>query len=289
MTEPDRSLLENALADACDAALEAWRAIEPLYRGRYEVHQKVDGPVTDADRLADRIILERLRERYRPPEFGYLTEESEDDLNRLACPHVWIVDPIDGTEDFIAGNGNFAIQIGLAQRMEDGLWRPILGVVYRPVAERLYWAQRDRGAFYQDVTPDGLGDPRLLRVSDRDRIERLRSVVSASHKTSRLMRLTQSLGLEDFWHVGSLGVKVCAIVEAEAEVYINIGDGSTKEWDTCAPELILTEAGGVITDLDGNPLHYNRRDPRHHRGLLATNAPAHTALIQAIDDFMKSK
>ena len=83
MTGSNPLLLENARRDACDAALEAWSAIEPLYRGQYEIHQKVDGPVTDADRLADRIILERLGERYRPHEFGYLTEESEDRLERL--------------------------------------------------------------------------------------------------------------------------------------------------------------------------------------------------------------
>src|SRR5688572_28323230 len=107
---------ETARLAAARAALEAWKEIKPLYEGQCAVRMKEDQSLaTEADQLADEIIIETLRKQFAVPEFGYLTEESEDSFVRLDAKRVWIIDPIDGTRDFIKRNGNFAMHIGLVE------------------------------------------------------------------------------------------------------------------------------------------------------------------------------
>lgn len=280
-------LYEHACAIATEAALAAWRAIAPLYGAEYAIEHKADGPATDADRLADRVILEHLRAHFPPDTYGYLTEESVDDASRLARGRVWIIDPIDGTRDFIRGTGHFAVQIGLVERGEQGIFRPVVAVVLRPTAGLLCTAIAGRGAWRRAM--DGTDVPQRLRVSTRDGIGRLRAVVSNADRTSRLARFIHGLGLESYYNIGSLGVKVCLIASGEAELYVVTGLGKVKEWDTCAPELILQEAGGRMTDLCGRPLYYNRPDPRMHAGLLASNGPAHGQLSARVLAFLQSE
>jgi 3'(2'), 5'-bisphosphate nucleotidase len=298
--KPDRAnveLWEQARQHARGAALAAWRAIEPLYEGEYEIFNKADGPATEADRLADRLIVEALKTHYPPETYGYLTEESEDSNERLGRERVWIVDPIDGTKDFIKRNGNFAIQIALVERQADGRYAPVAGVVYRPTAERLYSAVAGGGTICERVAEAAAGpEPRhrcelshACEVSRRSQLDRLRAVVSNSHRTSRMMRLIESLGLERYWPVGSLGVKICTIVEGEAELYVVTSLGMVKEWDSCAPHLILNEAGGRMTDLLGRPMTYNRPDPRWHCGLLASNGAIHDVLADKARRFLGSE
>ena len=295
MTLSSTTLWETARDAACRIALEAWTAIEPLYDGGYAITEKVDGPCTEADKRADQLIVERLSLLFPAPEYGYLTEESEDQPGRLTCDRVWIIDPIDGTREFIKHSGNFVIHIGLVERMEDGQWHPVAAAVYRPVAGEMYSAVLGQGARSTKVNPlaatssknENAGEK--LAVSPRDRIEQMRSVVSNSPQASRLMRLIQSLSLEDYWQIGSLGVKLCTIAKGGAELYINLGRGKSKEWDTCAPHLILTEAGGSLTDLDGQPLTYNHPDVYHQRGLLASNGIIHEALLDLVHKFLEDE
>lgn len=271
----------QACRDAAGAALEAWRAIEPFYRGECEVSEKPgEGPVTEADRLADHMILDYMKARWDEAETGYLTEESADDPSRLDKQRVWIVDPIDGTKDFIRRNGNFAIQIALAEPLEDGRWSPVAAVVYEPIHALLFASVRGEGAFVQSIDGEGRpGEPRRLGVSDRATVAASRSVVSNSNRTSRLTKLIESFGLESFWHIGSMGVKVCAIAGGEAELYVVLARGKVKEWDLCAPHLILDEAGGMATDLEGRPFEYNRPDPKLWHGLMVTHGPLHDEFL----------
>jgi 3'(2'), 5'-bisphosphate nucleotidase len=283
------ALWERARRDACAAALAAWRAIEPLYHGEYAIEHKIDGPATEADHLADRLIGEALKQDYPADAYGYLTEESMDSHDRLDRERVWIVDPIDGTRDFIRRNGNFAIQIGLVERCGDGIYRPVVGVVYRPVSGGMYSAVVGQGTLLQrvrdgELEPDGAAV--RCRVSNRSELGRMRAVVSNSHRTSQLMRLIEGLGLEDYRHMGSVGVKACTIADGEAEVYVMTGFGKVNEWDVCAPELILREAGGGATDLLGRPFHYNRSDAHLHAGLLASNGAIHETLVERVRRFM---
>ncbi len=280
-----------ARAQAAHAAIATWGVIASYYNGSFYIEEKADGPCTEADRAADLAILERLRRTFPPDRYGYLSEETVDDRDRLNHDRVWIIDPIDGTRDFINGTGNFAIHIALVERMADLQWHPVAAVVYLPVLGRLYSAVRGEGAHRQHVpAPPKPGDwdnPRQpLRVSNRAEPQNMRSVVSNANRTSRLMRLIHSLQLEDHWHVGSLGVKLSAIADGEAELYVNLSQGKAKEWDTCAPHLILSEAGGMMTDLAGAPITYNQPDVHHNAGLLASNGPAHHMLIDHVRRFL---
>ncbi len=298
----DKQLWEEARRAACDAALEAWDRVRHFYDGEYDVFEKPDGPCTEADSLADRLIVERLSEHYPAAEYGYLTEESEDRSDRLARGRVWIIDPIDGTRDFIKHSGNFAMHVAMVEQLGDGPWHPVVGVVYRPIAGRLYSAIRGGGTLLQTVPADQVETtkaananeaavPRPLtessapRVSDCDRITSARMVASNSNRTSRLMRLIETLVPLEHAHFGSFGVKVCKITEGEADFYVNPALGMSKEWDACAPHLILEEAGGRMTDLDGRELTYNQRDFRLNGGIIASNGRLHEELVRRVGEF----
>ena len=186
----------------------------------------------------------------------------------------------------------------MAERLGDGEWHPVAAAVYRPVAGTMYSATLGGGALRQDLGPEaceaprGFGADQALPMNvdkERDQTSVMRSVVSNSHQTSRLTRLIASLNLEDYWHVGSLGVKLCSIAEGYAELYVNVSTGMTKEWDTCAPHLILEQAGGRLTDLAGGALTYNRADPRNMRGLLASNGTIHAELLERVGEFLKQE
>lgn len=302
-SSPLNPLWITACNAACQAASDAWLAIRSFYRGSYEIFEKLnDGPATEADRLADRLIVESLRRQFPEPEYGYLTEESEDRLDRLQSRRVWIIDPIDGTKEFIAGTGNFCVQIGLVELMDDGLWHPVVGVVYRPILGAMFWGIKGHGAWRTPWPPDAVPEPPLaidpqtaaplgaerITVTTRDRIESVRSVLSNTHSTSRLVKLIESLNLESYWHIGSLGVKMAIIAEGGAELYINLW-GKTKEWDSAGPHVILNEAGGRLSDLDGNPVLYNQRDVYQHRGLIASNAIIHDAVVELVRNYLKEE
>jgi 3'(2'), 5'-bisphosphate nucleotidase len=295
MTFPATALWETAREAACRVAVEAWGVIQPIYEGEFEVEIKPDtSPTTEADKQADRLIVQRLRREFPSPQYGYLSEEGEHGLERLECPRVWIIDPIDGTRDFIKRNGNFAVHIGLVERLEDGLWHPVASAVYWPVAGLMFSAVRGQGARRQKIAPrlaagqaGPLGPAQPLRVSRLGELRQMRPVVSETYQTSRLMRLLDSLELQGFRHLGSLGIKLCLIAGGEADLYVNIALGRSKEWDTCAPELILTEAGGALTTLEGDKIHYNKADVAHHQGLLATNGVAHAAILAKVRRFLK--
>lgn len=282
---------------ATHAAISAWGVIASYYDGAYLIEEKAEGPTTEADRAADLAIAEKLGHCFPRSEFGYLTEESEDSDERLEHERVWIIDPIDGTRDFINHTDNFAIHIALVERLKDDindrLYHPVAAVVYLPMLGRLYSAVRGGGAHRQLIphppqASDWDNHRRPIQVSTRSRIEQMRSVVSNANRTSRLMRLIHSLNLENHWHVGSLGVKLSIIAEGDAELYVNLTQGKCKEWDTAAPHLILSEAGGVLTDLNGAPITYNKPNVYHQNGLLATNGPVHQMLLETVHRFLES-
>ncbi len=307
---------KQAAAHARQTALEAWSAICHFHGGAYEIEHKKDGPSTDADKLADRLIVASLQRRYPPEEFGYLSEEFVRDPIRLERRAVWIVDPIDGTKDFIRGSGDFAIQIGLVVE-EGGVWNPVAGVVYHPLAGRLYWAVRGEGAFVDAETgigenaerdsksaasspaaarwwhraPDETPRPaesaqflpsRRLVVSETAELEQMAAVVSASHQTRRLIRVMELIPFQRYYARGSVGVKLAEIALRRADVYVNTERGHCKEWDLCGPHIILTEAGGRVTTLDGGEIHFNREDVRLPGGILASNGRIHDELVAAI-------
>lgn len=260
---------EQILAAAKETAVRAGRKVMEIYATDFAVKYKDDTePVTKADLAANRIIISDLEK------FGYpvLSEESVDDASRLKTARVWIVDPMDGTRDFINKTGDFSIMIGL---VENG--RPILGVVYKPDDEAWYWGLRGSGAWKE--TKNGR---KRLSVSANQSIKEAGILLSRFHLSADVKKLVQDLGIGQEIPAGSLGLKLGYIAEQIGDITVNTSS-RTSEWDICAADIILSEAGGVLTDMGGNEFTYNRKDPRNLRGLVATNKHLHSQILEYLN------
>lgn len=253
-----------------------------LRSGDLEIKDKQGDPVTAADIAVSHYILERLQENLGDREFSYISEETYnlESYQQSSQPWVWIIDPLDGTRDFIEKTGEYAIHIALVKH-----GRPVLAVVAYPEAEKLYYATLGSGTFVE--TRDG----KVTRkeISKRNTIEDFILVVSRTHRDERFNNLLQQLPYKNQKHIGSIGCKIAAIVEHQADVYISLsGKSAPKDWDLAAPELILTEAGGQFTHFDGTPLMYNQRDVSQWGGLLASNGQCHAQLCQEAERILAS-
>ncbi|HEY0710486.1 MAG TPA: 3'(2'),5'-bisphosphate nucleotidase CysQ, partial [Polyangia bacterium] len=234
---------------------------------------KGDGsPVSRADIEANAVIVATLQEAFADD--AILAEESPDDEGRLQCERVWIVDPLDGTRGFLARTDDFAVHVALVVK---GL--PMVSVVYQPVGDRLGWAVAGEGAFVGEAgTP-----PRRLRCSDRAAMGDLRIGVSRHNAPPALLAWLDAVGLRAQAVQVGASQKYVALAEGALDAVVTITP-SEKEWDTCAPELLVHEAGGVVTDGDGQPLRYNQPSALIHRprGILASNGRCHAELLQRI-------
>jgi 3'(2'), 5'-bisphosphate nucleotidase len=177
---------------------------------------------------------------------------------------------MDGTAEFIAYRGEFAVMIGLAIE-----GKPTLGVVYQPTEKKLYYAVSGTGAFVEQ------GEfARRLQVSREADSSRIIVAVSRSHDSADAKLIRGRLNVERIIQSGSAGLKVAMICEGQAHLYFHAGPG-TNQWDTCAPGIILHEAGGRMTDVFNSPLRYNVPDPRNLQGLMASNGVIHDRAIDA--------
>lgn len=266
---------EGELKLALKLARDAGAAILDYYDGPLHVERKVSSgdysePVTAADRAANELIVRAIREAF--PDDGILAEESVDTARRLSKRRVWMIDPMDGTNGFIARSGDFAVQIGLAV---DG--RSLLGVVYQPLPDVMYWAVDGLGTWIERA---GFTRERA-RVSDEADIGRMRLAASRSHRSPRMDRIVRTLGIEEEVRRDSVGIKVGLIVERQCDIYIHTSP-RTKQWDTCAPEAILREAGGRFTDLFGGPMSYNSPEVQNLNGIIASNGAAHERVVELL-------
>jgi 3'(2'),5'-bisphosphate nucleotidase len=236
-------------------------------------------PVTEADLAANQAIVALLRAAF--PDDAILSEELPDDRSRLGQRRVWIVDPLDGTRDFIARTDNFCTHVGLAV---DGV--AVVGAVLPPVAGRLYSARAGAGAFVQAVQTAPSGDfgageppPRTpLRVSTVTSPGEMRAGVGRLNPSGRLGACLAATGLGARAVALGASVKYMALARGDLDLVINLSPGE-MEWDTCAPEVVVREAGGAFTDGDGRAFQYNQSDPAHRRGSLASNGARHEALL----------
>jgi len=239
--------LRTLLPEVVAIAAEAGRAIMEIYDGEFAVELKDDRtPLTAADRAAHAIILERLSRL--AVALPVLSEESaaSERAERHRWPRFWLVDPLDGTREFIKRNGEFTVNIALI----DG-HRPVAGVVTAPAIGRTYYGAEGLGAFRQV----GAGtQPISVR---RPAANPLRVVGSRSHGTPELDAFLATLGPYELKPMGS-SLKICLVAEGEADLYPRLGP--TSEWDTAAAEAVLLAAGGSMIDLEGQPLTYNARE-----------------------------
>lgn len=234
------------------ATREAGQAILAIYETDFEVEAKADqSPVTQADTSAHAIIVERLKAL--TPDIPILSEESAPPqfATRRGWPRHWLVDPLDGTREFINRNGEFTVNIAL---IEGG--RPVLGVVGAPVADEIFVGDVKRGAAYK-MSPNGQCALNTRRLAP----ERFTVVASRSHGGERQERflggLSRNIGPPRLRSVGS-SLKLCLLAAGEADLYPRLGP--TSEWDIAAAEAVLTAAGGAVWDFNGAPLSYNAKE-----------------------------
>lgn len=237
--------LHQLLPDVTALAREAGRAILEVYASSFTVAEKDDrSPLTEADLRSERLILAGLRRL--TPEIPVLSEESGQIpyATRAAWDRLWVVDPLDGTKEFVQRNGEFTVNIALVQDH-----RPVLGVVHAPALGRDYYACEGIGAFRTDAAATG----RTIRVARRGS-GALRVVGSRSHRGHSLDAFLARCGAHELVEVGS-SLKMCLVAEGMADVYPRLGP--TCEWDTAAGQCIVEQAGGHVLRLDGRPLAYN--------------------------------
>ena len=232
-----------------DIARQAGEAILSIYNTDFSVEEKSDkSPLTEADMAAHKIIVERLAEL--TPEIPLLSEESASIPfeTRSSWQRYWLIDPLDGTREFIKRNGEFTVNIALIDQHE-----PVLGVVYVPVTALTYFGQRGKGAFKQ-----AQGEA-PVPIQVQAELRRPAQVAgSRSHAGDSLKQFLNNLGEHEIVSMGS-SLKICLVAEGKADVYPRLG--LTSEWDTAAAQAVVEAAGGRITKTDMEPLRYNTKEP----------------------------
>jgi 3'(2'), 5'-bisphosphate nucleotidase len=240
--------VRRLLAAVCDIARTAGHAILDVYGRDFAVARKSDdSPLTEADRVAHGIITRSLAKL--DGDIPVLSEESapEDHATRRSWSRYWLVDPLDGTKEFVKRNGEFTVNIAL---VDDH--RAVLGAVYAPVIDRSYLGAIDLGAWREDAG----GGPQAIAVEKTARSP-LRVVGSRSHPSPELAEYLAGLGPYEVRDMGS-SLKICLVAEGAADIYPRLGP--TSEWDTAAAQAILESAGGRMIDTGGRPLRYNSKD-----------------------------
>jgi 3'(2'), 5'-bisphosphate nucleotidase len=252
--------LEDSIA-LCRKAGDAARALQ----GNVQKTTKADGsPVTNADKVSNEILQSGLQ-RYGIP---VLSEETQASFVEHGSGRTWIIDPVDGTSGFVEGSPEWAVMLAL---LEDGV--PLFAVVYAPVLGMLWSAERGKGAFRQTHA----GRERITVSRQQDPHE-ARILLSKHHNSKEAQTVAKILGSR-VTQMGCMGLKVCRIAEGSAELYWT--EAHIGEWDVCAPQLILEEAGGKMTDAKGDPFLYGSAQERHVPGVAAANKALHAVLVEA--------
>ena len=250
---------------AVNAAIKAGETILDIYDGNFRTTTKTDdSPVTDADFKSNEIIKKILSKT----DYSILSEEDIDDPKRLSENTIWVIDPLDGTSDYIDKTGEFTIMISLIKNNE-----PILGVISWPTEKTLFVAQKGSGAFRYSNN-----EWTKISVSKISDLSLCRTVGSRHHLTYKEKNFIEKLGIVNFTSIGS-SLKVGKISSGEADAYITTTD-KMKEWDSAASHCIVHEAGGKMTDMLGNDISYNNRDVYHHNGILVTNGLLHDKIVK---------
>lgn len=252
-------MFEKEISAMLEAAKLARDVILEIYNQNFDVEIKSDdSPVTEADKRADALIKAYLQKLF--PNYAFLTEESVDDGSRLQNDYVFIVDPVDGTKDFVAKNGEFTTNIGLAYKHE-----VVAGVVAIPAQNIYYYATKDGGAYKLDngvITKIHVNDKEKDLVVLTSNFHTKQEELDVIEKHKDIITTVQKCGSS---------IKACKIAEGSAEISYRLGSG-TKEWDTAAFDIIVREAGGVVL-IPSNlqPMTYNREDYRNLGGYIIAN------------------
>ena len=248
---------------AVSAAEAAGELIKSYYHSAYKAwDKKPDNPVTTADLAADQLLRERLTAA--TPDYGWLSEETRDTLERLEKRCVWVVDPLDGTKEFIEGLDEFAVSVALVQ---DG--QPLLGVIHNPATGETIAGIVGQGITYNGKTAGVMSG----------RVEAHGARVLASNTEVRRGMWNPYLDVFDVQEVGSAAYKLGRVAAGFGDAYISLNP--KHEWDICAGVALTLAAGGRATDLSGRPFRFNRADVLVN-GVVAANPALHAGLMELL-------
>lgn len=247
----------------CEVAIQAGLKIMEVYNDKSlfeNVEIKSDkSPLTLADKFANDIIVARLKKDF--PSYSILSEEEKDNLNRLDNDFCFIVDPLDGTKEFIKRNDQFTVNIALSYKNES-----IMGVIYVPATGELYYASRGFGSFYKANVNSIAIQNSVTSCTD---LSKVRLVMSSSHGCDEMDALIKKHNFTNFLQMGS-SIKGCLVAKGEAEIYYR--HNPTMEWDTAAMHCIAQESGAIIAQMDDSPLLYNRENSLNAKGFYIINS-----------------
>ncbi len=260
--------MNKELKSAIDAVKEAGSIIMQYYKSKYEIRDKsYHNPVTTADHAADNFLKNTFTVLY--PEYGWLSEETVDTKERLSHLRTWVVDPLDGTKEFIEGVPHFVVSVAL---VEDG--EPIIGVLYNPVSDELFSAAKGKGAF--------LNGERLTCSSKKEFKDMV--ILNSRSETRRGLWRQYRKQFKEQRAIGSVAYKLGLTAAAKADIFVSLRP--KNEWDICAGHCILREAGGEMVTLDGKPITYNNEKTLITPGLIASNVEI---LNESIELFKQKK
>jgi len=272
---------------AADILLAYGRGEQPPYGfpAALSVEDGGEGPVSAADLAVNQWLLEGLAAAFPNAPWTLLSEETAKEQltpgQPLAGEWLWILDPLDGTKDFLQGTGEYAVHLALARHGE-----PVLGVVLLPEMEELWFGLLADGAGAAGAAgrawcENRSGDRRPASLSPRRELGELVLVASRNHRDQRLEALVADLALGASRAIGSVGGKVAMILRGEADLYLSLsGKSAPKDWDMAAPEAVLRAAGGAFSHADGRALRYNDGDIRQAGCLIASHGASHRELCE---------
>ena len=225
-----------------------------------------DDPVTLADLEVNDLIIKRINEKYEDFNWEILSEENFK-INPQYLDNaewLWVLDPLDGTKDFIQGTGNYAMHLALNYKK-----KPYIGVVLIPEKDELWIAHEEK--IWCEKRDGSIRKPNL---SEKNILQEMTIVTSKNHRNQRLKDLIEKINFKKTIVMGSIGCKVASIIRGESDIYIALslpGKSAPKDWDFAAPEAILKAAGGYITNIDNDDLVYNKTDLKHPGIIIASN------------------
>ena len=275
MKEDFERLLDTARKAARSGAVKINEIYERYKLGSdIDIREKAkDDPVTVADMSANTAIIKIIRNEFQ--DHGILTEEDPESWETRGYEWVWMIDPLDGTKDFIKANGEFVTMVGLTHFGE-----PTIGVVIEPATGMELYACKGKGAYknwlYKKATPSKIKTPETKSMDN------LRLAVSRSHRDQRVDTFMELMSIHQEIPSGSVGRKVAMVINGIADLYVHPSKG-TKLWDTCACDAILSEAGGLLLSGTGEKIEYLRpdKDIENNNGLLAGTPNVMDSAIKA--------
>jgi 3'(2'), 5'-bisphosphate nucleotidase len=261
---------ESLIKALTDIAKEASALILEVYATDFSVSYKAPkDPVTEADRRANELICTRIAERWF--DVPIVAEESDPKTfeNYRSAPLAFFVDPLDGTREFVAKNGEFVVMIGLIDQKG-----PLAGVIHAPVTGAAWAALRGSGAFTTKQRA-------LAHVSTTSKLDHARIVSTRSHRSPEVVRALDALGARTLDSLGSAGLKCAEVAMGTADAYVAPGIAGSR-WDLCAGQAIIEAAGGRVTDAFGDPIDYRDAELANTRGFIASNGVLHDEIVKRL-------